>query len=314
VGSLFPSSAGFPVAAKWMQPPAHAPEWNVGGSFSDLVALARRSEQEVIGLLETSAKNAQAILELRQERAGCVALKNTVDDAAAAARMTALTDATVEQCIRDALANERRRHEADVQRLRDSLADERRRREAENSSANLALVERRRLAEERRHHEAAKQAAASAERALAEERCRHDAAARAAASAELALTEERRAAKSAERALAEERCRHEARAAALAELALVEEGRCHNIAAQATEWRWLKSAVAMRRPPRLPRWRKRRSPMNALAFKRRRIGHTSMQAVTIQPRCVPWHHPRRPAAFRQQFGAFRQHAIPSRLP
>jgi len=207
--------------------------------------------------------------------------------------MTALADATVEQHIREVLANERCRHEADVQCLQDSLADEHRRREAENSSANLALVVRHCLAEERRHHEAAKQAAPLAEQAL---------------------TEERRAAKSAERALAEERCRHEARAAALAELALVEEGRCHNIAAQATEWRWLKSAVAMRRPPRLPRWRKRRSPMNALAFKRRRIGHTSMQAVTIQPRCVPWHHPRRPAAFRQQFGAFRQHAIPSRLP
>ena len=127
VGSLFPSSVGFPVAAKWMQPPARAPEWNGGGSFSDLAALARRSEQEVIGLLETSAKNAQAILELRQELAGCVALKNTVDDAAAAARTTALADATVEQRIREALANERRRHEADVQRLRDSLADKRRR-------------------------------------------------------------------------------------------------------------------------------------------------------------------------------------------
>ena len=34
----------------------------------------------VIGLLETSAKNAQAILELHQELAGCVAIKTTVDD------------------------------------------------------------------------------------------------------------------------------------------------------------------------------------------------------------------------------------------
>ena len=79
-------------------------------------------------------------------------------------------------------------------------------------------------------------------------------------------------------------------------------------------WRWLKSVVATRRPPRLPRWRKRRSPMNAFAFKRRRIGRTSLRAVTIGQRCVPWHHPRRPTAFRRQFGAFRQHAIPSPLP
>ena len=49
--------------------------------------------------------------------------------AAATARATALDDAAVEQRIREALANERRRYEADVQRLRDLLADERRRRE-----------------------------------------------------------------------------------------------------------------------------------------------------------------------------------------
>ncbi len=55
-------------------------ELNGGGSLSDLAALARQSEQAVIGLLETSAKNAQAILELHQELAGCVAIKTTVDD------------------------------------------------------------------------------------------------------------------------------------------------------------------------------------------------------------------------------------------
>ena len=180
---------------------------------------------------------ALARLRYEQECSERAALAETQRLAAAAARTTALADAAVEQRIREALANERRCHEADVQRLRDSLANERRRREADNSSANLALIERRRLVEERRHHEAAKQAAASAERALAEERCRHDASARAAASAELALAEERRAAESAERALAEERCRHDAsaRTAALAELSLVEEGRRHNTAAQAAE-------------------------------------------------------------------------------
>jgi hypothetical protein len=245
VGSpLFPSSEGFPDAAKWMQPPARAPEWNGGGSLSDLAVLARRSEQEVIGLLEASAKNAQAILELRQKLAGCVALKNTVDDEAAAARTTALADATVEQRIREALDNERRRHEADVRRLRASLINERRRREANNSSANLALVVRRRLTEERRHHEAAAQATASATLALAAERCRKEASTRAAASAERALAEERsrhdasaRAAALAELALAEERSRHDAsgRAAALAELALAKERSRHNTAAQADE-------------------------------------------------------------------------------
>ena len=55
-------------------------ELNGGGSLSDLTALARQSEQAVIGLLETSAKNAQAILELCQELAGCMAIKTTVDD------------------------------------------------------------------------------------------------------------------------------------------------------------------------------------------------------------------------------------------
>ncbi len=169
--------------------------------------------------------------------------------AAATARAKALDDAAVKQRIREALANKRRRYEADVQRLRDSLADERCRQEADNLSANLALVERRRLAEERRHHKAAKQAAALVERVLAEERCRHDASARAAASAELALAEERQAAESAERALAEERCRHDASArdASLAELTLVEESRCHNTAAQAAESATLVLAEERRR-------------------------------------------------------------------
>ena len=78
-------------------------------------------------------------------------------------------------------------------------------------------------------------------------------------------------------------------------------------------WRWLKSDVAMRRLPRLPHWRKRRMPTNAFAFKRRRIVRSSMRAITIRQRCVPWHHPRRPTAFRRHFDAFRQHAIPSLL-
>jgi len=51
-----------------------------GGSLAELAELARQSEQVVIGLLETSEKNAQALRELRQELAGCTALKATVDD------------------------------------------------------------------------------------------------------------------------------------------------------------------------------------------------------------------------------------------
>jgi hypothetical protein len=51
-----------------------------GGSLADLAALARQSEQAVIGLLATSEKNAQALRDLRQELAGCTALKETVDD------------------------------------------------------------------------------------------------------------------------------------------------------------------------------------------------------------------------------------------
>jgi hypothetical protein len=70
----------------------------------------------------------------------------------------------------------------------------------------------------------------------------------------------------------------------------------------------------MKRPPMLPHWRKRRTPTNAFTFKRRRIVRSSMRAVTIRQRCVPWHHPRRPTAFRRHFGAFRQHAISSPLP
>ena len=192
---------------------------------------------------------ALARLRYEQECSECAALAEKQRLAAAAARATALDDAAVEQRIREALANEHRRYEADVHRLWDSLADECCRQEATNLSVNLALVKHCRLAEERRHHEAAKQAAASAERALAEERCRHDASAWAAASAELALAKEHRAANSAERALAEERCRHDAsaRAAALAELALVEEGRRHNIAAQAAESAALALAEERRR-------------------------------------------------------------------
>jgi hypothetical protein len=70
-------------------------------------------------------------------------------------------------------------------------------------------------------------------------------------------------------------------------------------------WRWLKSDNATRRSPRLPRWRKR--------LNRQRIGRSSMRAVTIRQRCVQWNHPRRSTAFQRQFGAFRQHAIPSPL-
>jgi len=42
--------------------------------------MARQSEQAVKSLLETSEKNAQALRDLRQELAGCTALKATVDD------------------------------------------------------------------------------------------------------------------------------------------------------------------------------------------------------------------------------------------
>jgi hypothetical protein len=42
--------------------------------------MARKSEKDIIGMMETSVKNAQAILELRQEIAGRVAIKTTVDD------------------------------------------------------------------------------------------------------------------------------------------------------------------------------------------------------------------------------------------
>ncbi len=130
-------------------------------------------------------------------------------------------EAAVKQCIRDALANERSRHEANVRRLQALLADERRLRKADNSSAKNAFVkERRHLADEWHRHEAAAQAAALAEQALEEERRRHEAAANVAASAE--------------QALAEERCRHDAsaRAAASAELALAKERHCHKMAAQ----------------------------------------------------------------------------------
>ena len=51
-----------------------------GGSLAELAALARQSEQAVIGLLDTSEKNAQALWELRQELAGCTALKAMADD------------------------------------------------------------------------------------------------------------------------------------------------------------------------------------------------------------------------------------------
>jgi hypothetical protein len=51
-----------------------------GGSLADLAELAQQSEQAVIGLVETSEKNAQALRELQQELAGCTALKATVDD------------------------------------------------------------------------------------------------------------------------------------------------------------------------------------------------------------------------------------------
>jgi hypothetical protein len=50
------------------------------GTLSGLAAMARKSEQDILGMMETSAKNTQAILELRQELAGCVAVKTTVDD------------------------------------------------------------------------------------------------------------------------------------------------------------------------------------------------------------------------------------------
>jgi len=52
------------------------------GTLSGLAAMTRKSEQDIIGLLETSAKNAQAILELRQEIAGCVAIKLLQDASA----------------------------------------------------------------------------------------------------------------------------------------------------------------------------------------------------------------------------------------
>ncbi len=122
------------------------------------------------------------------------------------------------------------------------LADERCLCEADTSSAKITLVEERRhLADERRCHEAAAQAATSAEQALEEERRQHEAATQSAALAEQALRKERRryeaaanVAASAEQALAEERRRHDAstRAAALAELALAKEQRRHKMAAQ----------------------------------------------------------------------------------
>ena len=51
-----------------------------GGDLAELAALARQSEQAVIGLMATTEKNAQAIRDLRQELAGCTTLKETVDD------------------------------------------------------------------------------------------------------------------------------------------------------------------------------------------------------------------------------------------
>ena len=52
------------------------------GTLSGLAAMARKSEQDILGIMETSAKNAQAILELRQEIAGCVAIKLLQDASA----------------------------------------------------------------------------------------------------------------------------------------------------------------------------------------------------------------------------------------
>ena len=112
VGSpLFPSSEGFPVAAKWMHPPARAPEWNGGGSLSDLAVLARRSEQEVIGLLEVSAKNAQAILELRQK----LALINKQD-------ARACQVARRQQLVNEEAARTRREDEAAARARQDEAA------------------------------------------------------------------------------------------------------------------------------------------------------------------------------------------------
>jgi hypothetical protein len=53
---------------------------NGGGDLAELAALARQSEQAVIGLMTTTKKNAQAIRDLRLELAGCTTLKETVDD------------------------------------------------------------------------------------------------------------------------------------------------------------------------------------------------------------------------------------------
>ena len=49
-------------------------------NLSGLAALAQKSEKEIHDLMASSAKNTQAIQELRQEIDGCVAVRTTVDD------------------------------------------------------------------------------------------------------------------------------------------------------------------------------------------------------------------------------------------
>jgi hypothetical protein len=54
--------------------------------------------------------------------------------------------------------------------------------------------------------------------------------------------------------------------------------------------------------------------MTAFASHRRRLGPLPLRFAAIRQVRVPRQHPRRPTAFRRQFGGFRQHAIPSPLP
>jgi len=79
---------------------------------------------------------ALARMRYEQECSERAALAEKQRLAAAAALATALDDAFVEHHIREALANERRRYEADVQRLRDSLADDRCRQEADRRASS----------------------------------------------------------------------------------------------------------------------------------------------------------------------------------
>ncbi len=129
-----------------------------------------------------------------------------------------------ERCLQDALANERRHHEAAARNAASvelALAEEQR---CRVSAERVAAMAEKALAMEQRRRESAECAAATAENALAAEQRHQESAERAAATAEKALADE----------VDERHCQEEAaHAAALADMALAEERRCLEMATTA---------------------------------------------------------------------------------